>query len=322
MLHRHTQNRCTLRLREIRAIARAKGGRCLSDAYITQQTRMRFECAQGHQWETTAVVVLKGSWCPECRYRPLAAVAEMKTLARERGGQCLSDTYVTTPPGMRWRCARGHEWHVAPRQIRRGSWCPRCAYSERRSLADMQVLAARHGGTCVARQYLGYDTSITWACAVGHRFSIRPRCVRQGQWCPVCMQADTAWPQAQAQAQARGGTCLSRRRKETHVSVRWRCASGHEWTENAHRIARGAWCMRCVGRRLGIEHMQAHAATRFGRCLSTEYVGGHTKLLWECERGHRWWARPATVRHKGSWCPQCAWDQHAERMRAEAKDRR
>lgn len=321
-MHRHTPDRCALRLREIRAVARRQGGRCLSNEYVTQMTRMMFECGEGHRWETTAVVVLKGSWCPQCRYRPPDTVARLKAIARERGGRCLSDVYVPTPPGMRWRCASGHEWNATPAHVRRGTWCPQCVYNERRTLADMQVLAARHGGTCIAREYLGHDTSIRWACAQGHCFAIRPRCVRQGQWCPVCNKGETTWSRALAFAQARDGACLSRGRPDAHSSVRWRCSAGHQWTSNAYRVAGGTWCPRCAGRRLGIEDMQSDAAKQFGRCLSKEYAGIDTKLQWECEKGHRWWTRPENVRHRGTWCPECACAQRAEQRRSDARDRR
>ena len=321
-VHRDTPNRCAIRLREVQAAACLQGGRCLSDNYETLQTRMEFECAEGHRWETTAVIVLDGSWCPACRYRPLSRVAQMQEVAREHGGWCLSNEYVAELPGMRWRCARGHEWNAVPKRLRRGSWCPTCAQNQPYTLADMQALAAKHGGTCVSREYLGQDTLLQWACAHGHRFSVRPRCVNRGQWCSECLRADGSWARALAFAQMQGGACLARGRKVGNVSVRWRCASGHQWTASAYRVARGTWCPRCAGRRLGIEHMQAYAASRDGRCVSPEYLGGDTKLLWECERGHRWWARPAGMRQRSHWCPECAWDQKSETMRSEAKDRR
>lgn len=116
-----------------------------------------------------------------------------------------------------------------------------------------------------------------------------------------------------------GGALVTRRRADTSDSVVWRCAAGHRWSSNAHRVARGAWCPYCAGHRRTIEDMQALAAAHDGRCVSKRYVDQDTKLRWECERGHRGWTRPANVR-RGAWCPDCAWDEHAARMRSEAKD--
>jgi hypothetical protein len=55
-----------------------------------------------------------------------------------------------------------------------------------------------------------------------------------------------------------------------------------------------------------IEEMQALAASRGGRCLSAQYVDTRTHLEWECAKGHRWWATPASVKNQSSWCGICA----------------
>lgn len=47
------------------------------------------------------------------------------------------------------------------------------------------------------------------------------------------------------------------------------------------------------------------ARSKNGRCLSDSYINCKTKLLWECQLGHIWEARPYTIKI-GSWCPECA----------------
>ena len=53
-----------------------------------------------------------------------------------------------------------------------------------------------------------------------------------------------------------------------------------------------------------IESAHEQAKKRGGRCLSTTYINGYTKLLWECREGHRWEAMPTAVQ-QGRWCPVC-----------------
>jgi hypothetical protein len=55
-------------------------------------------------------------------------IADMQTLARLRGGECLSDEYVNTQTKLRWRCDRGHEWSTRPMVIIKGHWCRECAW--------------------------------------------------------------------------------------------------------------------------------------------------------------------------------------------------
>lgn len=370
-LSKHDRERRQLRLQAIHEAARRKGGRCLSDEYITTLVPLEFECGQGHRWHARPMSVVTGRWCSECHRRPRTSLLVLQALARLRGGQCLSETYE--PSRMRWRCAAGHEWFASPKKIRGGSWCPRCAGfktiedlqaiaaerggrclirsmaeaahdaciewecarghrfairhrsvisgqwcsicrivddSWKKVLARADALAAQHGGRCLSRSRPadGGKTSeacLEWECAKGHRFAVRRRCVASGQWCPVCSKADGSWQQALARAQELGGRCLASGEPTTNQSVRWRCAPGHEWTASAYAVARGAWCPRCKGHRLGIEHMQEMAAERRGRCISRKYVDARTKLQWECEQGHRWWAEPQAIRYRESWCPQC-----------------
>ena len=54
-----------------------------------------------------------------------------------------------------------------------------------------------------------------------------------------------------------------------------------------------------------IADMQELARRKGGKCLSEKYITGKLKLVWECEKGHRWEAVPAQIK-QGRWCPFCA----------------
>lgn len=305
-MHAKTPNRCQIRLRELRAIARKHGGRCTSDEYIHRQAPMEFACRLGHVWKAMPQSILNGHWCPRCARVPADGLKRAQAIARERGGRCLSTTYVVKP-GMQWRCAEGHEWCAPPARIRKGAWCPLCA--GRKTIEDMQALAARHGGRCLSRSMKegAGDACLQWECAEGHRFAVRARCVRIGQWCPTCRKAGSSWPRALARAEELGGACLDSSEHGKHSrTARWRCAQGHIFTGNAYRIARGAWCPRCAGRRLALEDMQARAAEHGGRCLARKFDTVRATLRWECAKGHRWWQAPMTMRGDKAWCPKCA----------------
>lgn len=356
-------------LETVREAARRAGGRCLSDDYVNHDVKLEFECRDGHRWHTRPRCITAGKWCPECSHRPRIRVVAMQALAQARGGVCLSTTYIAAAPGMRWRCAEGHEWSAMPTKVVAGSWCPSCG-SGRKTLDDMQALAAKHGGRCLSASMTGpeermawecarghhfavrrrcvvagqwcptcrktdvgfkkvleraqvlaarhggrcltrepvegeKDPCFEWECAEGHRFAVRRRCVAAGQWCPTCRKADGSWAQALARIKEEGGVCLARGEPPSNESVGWRCAQGHVWRGSAYNVARGAGCLRCEGRRLGIEHMQEMAAEHGGRCISRTFVDAKTELHWECAQGHRWWAVPLAVRHRDAWCPEC-----------------
>jgi hypothetical protein len=48
------------------------------------------------------------------------------------------------------------------------------------------------------------------------------------------------------------------------------------------------------------------ALKKEGRCLSGEYINNSTHMLWECKKGHQWFATFNCIKDKGSWCPFCS----------------
>lgn len=107
-------------------LAAAHGGTCLSSVYVNTRTPLECECTKGHRWLTTPMSIIAGSWCPTCRLKRYS-LADMQALARDRGGECLSDTYVSVRHKLQWLCARGHTWSTTPATVMTGHWCPQCA---------------------------------------------------------------------------------------------------------------------------------------------------------------------------------------------------
>ncbi|CAO3407823.1 zinc-ribbon domain-containing protein [Azospirillum largimobile] len=140
-------------------LAARRGGECLSPRYINSATKLRWRCADGHQWVARPASILRGSWCPDCVNRPdrphgpgrggrprkhppkppgpwagtgrtrPKTIEEMRELARSRGGECLSEEIVNTRQPLLWRCHLGHEWQANPMNILQGCWCQICSGS-------------------------------------------------------------------------------------------------------------------------------------------------------------------------------------------------
>ena len=124
-----------LTLGEMQAIAKGRGGVCLSKTYVSTHTKLRWRCAEGHEWEAKPSSVKSGNWCPACVGRPQLTIEDMQVRAKERGGVCLSTVYVNARTKLRWRCTEGHEWDAVPDAIKSGRWCPACWNARRRRRA-------------------------------------------------------------------------------------------------------------------------------------------------------------------------------------------
>lgn len=312
-----------LTLTDMQAIAQERGGLCLSKRYVDSKTKLRWRCAQGHEWEAVPSSVKLGNWCRKCAVKVNAAkrritLKEIRALARSNGGECLSQEYVGNKDSkLRWRCAQGHVWQATLGKVKNcGSWCPTCArLKQLLSLEDMKVLAHAKNGKCLSSSYQGLKVKLRWRCVEGHEWEAAPAQIRNGGcWCPKCAgRAPLNLEDMQILARTRGGVCLSKKYVDVHTKLRWRCAGRHEWMARPADIKNvGSWCPICgvqsraARQRTSMEEIQALARSRGGTCLSKSYDDSERNLRWCCSRGHEWKASLRNVKQNKSWCPICA----------------
>ena len=109
-------------------IIETKGGKCLSSNYVNaQQSRIQVECEFGHKWFARPQGLKKGSWCRKCYGTAKSTLEEIKNLAEQRGGKCISENYDNDMSKMLWICSENHTWEATPNNIKRGKWCPTCS---------------------------------------------------------------------------------------------------------------------------------------------------------------------------------------------------
>lgn len=178
-------------LRDLRRIARERGGECISTEVPASHEKARWRCAKGHEWESLASVVVQGHWCPECgrwssHDRRRLTIAILRQTAIDRGGRCLSKSYVNSDDKLRWECAQGHRWTGRVGNIRQGSWCPKCAHSIRGTIEGVRAMATERGGRCLSRHWDDRAQPVEFACEKGHEFWLSAPQIHTGVWCPKC----------------------------------------------------------------------------------------------------------------------------------------
>jgi hypothetical protein len=300
----------------LKAIAKLRGGTCLSSSFTTvlgQHYRLR--CARGHEWAADVRNLFKGSWCAVCVHMSRRlTIEDMQVLAWKRDGQCLSSEYVNANTHLQWQCAAGHQWPATPANIRSGKWCPKCRgyMPADEQLALFAQLAQERGGQLLSTVYRGSHEPLQWRCAEGHTWMAVPGAVKGlNSWCPKCRgryPKDEMLAQYRQIAIERGGQLVSTQFVSTQHKLTWRCGSGHTWEAQPSNIKIGTWCPRCFGHGTNDEHHETLAqlaVERGGRLLSDRYLGPRNKLTWECHLGHQWQATLKSVKTNGRWCPQC-----------------
>lgn len=305
-------------LARCREAAEGRGGACLADSYQGSTTKLTWRCASGHEWKTTPRLALDGYWCPDCasiarlgaiRARKFAAV---RRIAKRRGGECLSTTYVNNVTKLRWRCSRGHEWEASASLIDAGYWCASCkrgAFVNER-LQALRDIAEKRGGQCLSTEYVTAGAPLRWECGESHRWWSSANHVLAGTWCPRCLGMPRGeLARLRRIARHRGGKCLSLEYAGSSTPLLWQCRKGHEWHAKPAGVVKGTWCPECgrhaPGPMLTLDEMKRTAEERGGECLATTYHNALTPMWWRCGRGHEWETRAADIR-RGQWCPVCA----------------
>lgn len=189
------------------------------------------------------------------RFIPSTALAELRYLARQSGGECLATIYLGVVVKHRFRCHHGHEWEATPANIKSGTWCPKCkpdrigVSNRKHTVEEMQQLAAEKGGRFLSLHFQSVNHKHSWCCASGHQWEAAPNDIQKGTWCPVCAREamKDSLENMQAIARSRGGSCLSAHYINQSTRLRWRCRAGHEWQATPSNIKGSrSWCPECA----------------------------------------------------------------------------
>ena len=130
-------------------IAYGRGGKCISTRYVNANSKLKWECGEGHRWEAKPGHIKSGHWCPKCGFEKSAeaqklTIEDMQRIAKARGGICLSARYINIDTKLKWQCKYGHQWEAIPYSIKKGHWCPQCGYKEGAEKHECKINGVRY----------------------------------------------------------------------------------------------------------------------------------------------------------------------------------
>lgn len=182
---------------------------------------------------------------------------------------------------------------------------------KRLTIDDLKRIAKNRDGKILSTHYVNRKSKVFWECKDGHRWDATVANVKMGKWCPKCAiekrakKLRSTIEELHKIAGERNGKCLSKEYINGKTHVRWECINQHRWMARPDRVKKGSWCPICAGQHQTIEDMRELARECGGKCLSKNYSGMKTKLIWQCKKRHQWQARPDNIK-QGTWCPICA----------------
>lgn len=311
----------TKTLEDMQKLALERGGKCLSSTYEGVNKKLLWECQEGHQWETIPSVIIKGGWCPTC------STGLGERICRVFFEQLLGNSFKKARPN--WlRTSDGFQMeldgyspalnlafeHQGTQHYKMIKYFD----SSKAKLQKIQCNDQQKRDLCRDNGVVLIEVpSILEILGIDNVKSfIHEQLLKNGILPPVSFDAQKVdlkevyspnkLGELQAIALERGGKLLSPTYLGIFEHLEWECAKGHRFKAAPNNVKNsGSWCPKCLGRGRNIQDMQLVASDRGGKCLSKEYVNSITPLLWECQNGHQWNARPNNVLF-GTWCPICA----------------
>jgi hypothetical protein len=317
----HCAGNARLTMEDMSKIALDKKGKCISDTYQNNHTKLTWECCHGHQWEARPMDILKGKWCPICA----ASFGERACIeiARQLTGHSFTKVRPDWLEGLELDgyCATlsvAIEYNGKYHYERVFSWQSTASLNEiKRRDRKKARLCAKRGITLIVieedrKQPLSQIES-----------EIRRQMSRAGIPANGIVDSSKVYSTSKLSkyreiAISKGGDCLSEAYITSQTKLKWRCAEGHEWPATPNSIQQGAWCPTCANRPpLSLAEAKAIANSRGGDCLSQQYRNCHDKMKWVCSEGHEWEASLTSIKHNKSWCPECATAMPSEKSAAQ-----
>ncbi len=329
---------------EMQALALSRGGKFLSTEYSGANEKHKWQCSDFHEWDATPGAVKFGSWCPQCN------INYGEEICRFFFEHIFSASFPKTKPGfLRGENGRRHleldgyneDLGIAFEHHGRQHYeFTRAFHRNEEHFLRVQKRDAKKVQMCVdfgIKLIVVPDVPGTTPICDVPRFmleQLESLGVAHSASADAIMMLDinviyksSAFAQLLELVAQKGGKCLSRVYLGCATKLKFLCSSEHEFDMRPDAIKQGQWCPTCAGNaRRNIEEMRAIAERRGGECISEEYLGIHTQLLWKCgDCQHIWPAMPSDVkgtkRKKGSWCPLCSHNRKRtiEEMQAIAK---
>ena len=249
-----------LNIKDMQSIAQNRDGKCLSTSYINQNSKLKWECGEcGNIWDTTYASISIGGWCPECgkersrRSKIKYTIQDMRDIANDHGGKCLSEKYISSSHKLSWQCKSGHVWDALPYGVIHGSWCKICAFknsgkSQRLSIRWFKEYAEKRDGKCLTNEYNNAWSLLTFQCSKGHQWTTDARNIRRGSWCHLCGgSAPLDIEVFKTIAKERGGECLTKSYKNQRQKLEFKCENGHIFKKDAAAVKNTTqWCPVCT----------------------------------------------------------------------------
>ena len=319
-----------LTIQEMMKIAHNRGGICLSKKYINNREKLKWQCSEGHVWESRPDKIKIGKWCPECSnglsericriyfetiFNNKFPKAKPVWLINKENNQLELDGYCQS-----LNLAFEHQGTQHFKNINYFYERQSKKFSKRQCDDDIKVdLCRKHDVTLICIPELFYKIKLD-----DLKDFILNECKRLNydkipkDIDKISINLKKAYSPSKTEihntilkfVDLNNGKSLDKYLGST-IKMTFQCERNHIFKSFPERILKGKWCPKCSiqkradSQKLTINDLSYFAEKKEGKLLSAEYVTSHTPLKWQCKLGHKWENSASNIK-KGQWCPVCA----------------
>jgi hypothetical protein len=319
----------TVTIELLHKIAKKNNGYCLSTKYNNLFEKLKWKCSEGHIWETKPInIIYNNSWCIECRkgkkgYSKKYTIEDMNIFAKSRGGKCLSEKYENSSSNLYWECKEGHRWHASYNNVSglKGTWCPKCNINY---------------GEEITRTYFNTVFGDKFSTAKPKWLSLNNRSKLELDGYSKKLGIAFEYQGEQHYKITRfspNKEVLKNIKNNDHIKNKL-CKKNNVYLfivnynddlldlpniiknqcikfgldVNKYNFNKKVDYNQIHFNKFNLDILRGIAKNKKGKLLSKLYISTHSKLEFECEKGHRWLAKPSRIK-RGEWCPFCAKNQ-------------
>jgi hypothetical protein len=135
-------NKAKLSMDDAKNKAESNGGQCLSKIYKNANSKMDWQCKDGHEWSTTLGSVNNGSWCPICVNISSRQWCKQDAVitANTNNGSFLSEEFTNRGTTYLWQCHKEHKFKMSFDAVLKDRWCPKCKYKKENKVRSVLEL--------------------------------------------------------------------------------------------------------------------------------------------------------------------------------------
>lgn len=254
------------------------------EKYIDSKTKIKIKCKKcGHIWPAAPSNLLRGNGCPNCYGTPKKSNDEFLKEIKDRKYNFVPlEKYIDAKTKIKFKCnACSNEWCATPNQILRGSGCPKCFGTPKKTNEEYEKQFYSINDSIILKsKYSGHTNKVKLQCRIcNYEWFARPndliRTDGKKTGCPKCA-GNMQKTQKEFLSQLKRITkkikvlgTYENNRKRLLVKC---LTCGNEWNAVPHDLLRGSGCPDCA---LGFQ------TSFFEQCILNLLIGiyGEEKVL-------------------------------------------